>query len=329
MAGLGLARKGIVAAGETMCPDRIAIEDAARRIAGDIRRTPLLHMPQWGVLKLEMLQLSGSFKPRGAFNRMRAAGFGRGGVGPIGVIAASGGNHGAAVAAAAQSLGVPAEIFVPEIAAEAKRERIRAYGARLVVGGASYDEARQASEARAAQTGALIVHAYDQTEVLAGQGTVAREWEEQAPELTHLLIAVGGGGLLGGIAAWHASSGVTLVAVEPEGCPGLHAALAAGRPVPAPVGGLAADSLGARQVGALMFPLAAGLHAQGRLVPAMVTDEAIRAAQQALWQEARLVAEPGGAAALAALLSGAWVPPVGARVGVLLCGANTAPGAVG
>ena len=307
-----------------MSPDRIAIQDAARRIVGDIRRTPLLRLPPWGVLKLEMLQLSGSFKPRGAFNRMRAAG-----VGPAGVIAASGGNHGAAVAAAAQSLGVPAEIFVPEIAAEAKRERIRAYGARLVVGGASYDEARQASELRAAETGALMVHAYDQAEVLAGQGTVAREWEEQAPDLTHLLIAVGGGGLLGGIAAWHAGSGVTLVAVEPEGCPGLHAALAAGRPVPAPVGGLAADSLGARQVGALMFPLAASLLAQGRLALATVTDEAIRAAQQALWREARLVAEPGGAAALAALVSGAWVPPAGARVGVLICGANTDPAAVG
>jgi len=307
-----------------MSPDRIAIQDAARRIAGDIRQTPLLRLPPWGVLKLEMLQLSGSFKPRGAFNRMRAAG-----VGPAGVIAASGGNHGAAVAAAAQSLGVPAEIFVPEIAAEAKRERIRAYGARLVVGGASYDEARQASELRAAETGALMVHAYDQAEVLAGQGTVAREWEEQAPDLTHLLIAVGGGGLLGGIAAWHAGSGVTLVAVEPEGCPGLHAALAAGRPVPAPVGGLAADSLGARQVGALMFPLAASLLAQGRLALATVTDEAIRAAQQALWREARLVAEPGGAAALAALVSGAWVPPAGARVGVLICGANTDPAAVG
>jgi len=307
-----------------MSPDRIAIQDAARRIAGDIRRTPLLRLPPWGVLKLEMLQLSGSFKPRGAFNRMRAAG-----VGPAGVIAASGGNHGAAVAAAAQSLGVPAEIFVPEIAAEAKRERIRAYGARLVVGGASYDEARQASELRAAETGALMVHAYDQAEVLAGQGTVAREWEEQAPDLTHLLIAVGGGGLLGGIAAWHAGSGVTLVAVEPEGCPGLHLALAAGRPVPAPVGGLAADSLGARQVGALMFPLAASLLAQGRLALATVTDEAIRAAQQALWREARLVAEPGGAAALAALISGAWVPPAGARVGVLICGANTDPAAVG
>jgi threonine dehydratase len=323
MAGMGLARKGNLAAPDGMIPDRDAILAAARRIQGDVRRTPLLGMPGWGMLKLEMLQLAGSFKPRGAFNRMRAAG-----VGPAGVIAASGGNHGAAVAAAAQSLGVAAEIFVPEIAAEAKRALIRGFGARLVVGGASYDEARQASEARAAETGALMVHAYDQAEVLAGQGTVAAEWEAQAPDLTHLLIAVGGGGLLGGIAAWHAASGVTLIAVEPEGCPGLHAALAAGKPVPAPVGGLAADSLGARQVGGLMFPIVAGLQAAGRLDSVLVPDGAIRAAQQALWAEARLVAEPGGAAALAALLSGAWVPPPGARVGVLVCGANTDPGRV-
>jgi threonine dehydratase len=244
------------------------------------------------------------------------------------VIAASGGNHGVAVAAAAQSLGLEAEIFVPEISAEAKRARIRSFGAKLVVGGASYDEARQASEARAAETGALVVHAYDQPEVLAGQGTVALEWEEQAPALTHLLVAVGGGGLIGGIAAWHLASGVTLVAVEPEGCPCLHDALAAGRPVPAPVGGLAADSLGARQVGALMFPMAAQLRAAGRLAPVLVTDEAIRAAQRALWENARLVAEPGGATALAAMLSGAWVPPAGAKVGVLVCGANTEPGSV-
>ena len=306
-----------------MHPSRSDITVAARRIAGDIRRTPLLELPGWGVLKLEVLQLAGSFKPRGAFNRMRALG-----VPPAGVIAASGGNHGAAVAAAAESLGVAAEIFVPEIAAEAKRARIRAYGARLVVGGASYDEARLASEARAAETGALMVHAYDQPEVLAGQGTLALEWEGQAPGLTHLLIAVGGGGLLGGIAAWHAASGVNLIAVEPEGCPALHAALAAGRPVPAAVGGLAADSLGARQVGGLMFPLAARLHAEGRLAPVLVTDDAISAAQRALWQAARLVAEPGGAAALAALHSGAWVPPPGARVGVLVCGGNTDPASV-
>jgi threonine dehydratase len=303
-----------------MHPTRDSIRDAARRIANDVRRTPVLDLPGLGNLKLEQLQLAGSFKPRGAFNRMRSAG-----VDGRGVVAASGGNHGAAVAAAAASLGVPAEIFVPEITAEAKRARIRGYGATLTVGGVAYDEARVASEVRAAETGALLVHAYDQPEVLAGQGTVALEWEEQAPGLSHLLVAVGGGGLLGGIAAWHAADGVSLVAVEPEGCPGLHAALLAGRPVPAPVGGLAADSLGARQVGAAMFPLAARLHGEGRLASVLVADEAIRAAQLRLWQEARIALEPGGATALAALLSGAWTPPAGARVGILLCGANLDP----
>jgi threonine dehydratase len=308
---------------QPMIPTRDDIEAAARRIAGDVRRTPLLAPDLAGgvVLKLEQLQVSGSFKARGAFNAIRSAGL------PPTVIAASGGNHGAAVAAAAERLGLGAEIFVPEITAAAKRARIEAHGARLVVGGASYDEARVASEARAAATGALLVHAYDQAEVLAGQGTLAREWEEQAPGLTHLLIAVGGGGLIGGAAAWHAATGATLVAVEPEGCPCLHAALAAGQPVPAPVGGLAADSLGARQAGALMFPHAARLHAVGRLAPVLVPDAAIRAAQRALWEMARLVAEPGGAAALAALLSGAWVPPPGARVGVLVCGGNVDPAA--
>jgi len=289
-------------------------------IAADIRRTPVL---DWGglSLKLELLQVAGSFKPRGAFHRMRAAG-----LGAAGAIAASGGNHGAAVACAAQRLGARAEIFVPEISSPAKRALIESFGARLVVGGATYDEARAASEARAAETGALVVRAYDQEEVLAGQGTVAMEWEEDAPSLTHLLVAVGGGGLIGGFCGWHGESAVTLVAVEPEGCPCLAAALQAGQPVPAPVGGLAADSLGARQVGARMFPLAARLRAEGRLLPVRVPDVAIREAQRRIWRELRLVAEPGGAAALAALE--VWTPPPGARVGVLLCGANTEPGSV-
>jgi threonine dehydratase len=304
-------------------PDRAAIAAAHQRISGDVRRTPTLRLSESLELKLELLQVAGSFKPRGAFNSMRS-----GGVPAAGVVAASGGNHGAAVAYAARALGVRAEIFVPELASAAKRALIEGLGATLVVGGATYDEARQASEARAAETGALMVHAYDQPEVLAGQGTVAREWEEQSPGLTHLLIAVGGGGLIGGMAAWHAEAGATLIAVEPEGCPCLSAALQAGRPVPAPVGGLAADSLGARQVGALIFPVAARLHAARRLIPVLVPDEAIRAAQRELWREARVVAEPGGAAALAALSSGRWTPPEGARVGALVCGANTDPGSV-
>ncbi|MDB5375293.1 MAG: L-threonine ammonia-lyase [Belnapia sp.] len=314
--------------------DRDAIRAAAARIAPHIRRTPLLRLapgelgPDLGlahglVLKLELLQASGSFKPRGAFNTMLA--------GPLpaaGVIAASGGNHGAAVAYAARALGVAAEIFVPEITGAAKRARIAGYGARLVVGGAAYDEARQASERRAAETGALQVHAYDQATVLAGQGTVALEWSEDAPELTHVLVATGGGGLIGGMAAWYAGSGTQVISVESEGCPTLAMALREGRPVAAPVGGLAADSLGARQVGALGFAVAQRHVAAAVLVP----DAAILAAQRLLWEAARLVAEPGGATALAALLCGAWVAPAGARggasIGVVVCGGNCEPGSV-
>jgi len=306
-------------------PDAAAIRAAAGRIASRIRRTPLLRLtaaelgaPSDVTLKLELLQASGSFKPRGAFNRMLA--------GPLpeaGVIAASGGNHGAAVAYAARALGVKAEIFVPEITGPAKIARIRSYGATLVQGGATYDEARRASEARAAETGALIVHAYDQFEVLAGQGTLALELEEQAPELTHVLVATGGGGLIGGMAAWYGER-AEVVSVEPEGCPTLYTALREGHPTPAPVGGLAADSLGARQVGALMFEVARRHIATAVLVP----DEAIRAAQQVLWNTCRIIAEPGGATALAALLCGAFVPPEGARVGVVVCGGNTDPGSL-
>ncbi|WP_343897321.1 pyridoxal-phosphate dependent enzyme, partial [Craurococcus roseus] len=216
---------------------RADVAAAAARIAGRVRRTPVLRLagPDLGLphpvaLKLEQLQVAGSFKPRGAFNRMLSAGA----LPAAGVVAASGGNHGAAVACAARALGVRAEVFVPEISAAAKRALIAGYGAKLVVGGAAYDEARLASERRAAETGALLVHAYDQPEVLAGQGTVAAEFEEDAPELTHLLVAVGGGGLIGGIAAWHAGGrgGAEVVAVEPEGCPALSEALRAGRPVP-------------------------------------------------------------------------------------------------
>ncbi|MBD0270396.1 MAG: pyridoxal-phosphate dependent enzyme, partial [Acetobacteraceae bacterium] len=239
---------------------RADIAAAAARIAGRVRRTPVLRLPGSDLglphavaLKLEQMQVAGSFKPRGAFNRMLSAGAS---LPAAGVVAASGGNHGAAVACAARTLGVRAEIFVPEITGAAKRTLIAGYGAELVVGGAAYDEARVASERRAAETGALLVHAYDQPEVLAGQGTVAAEFEEDAPDLTHLLVAVGGGGLIGGIAAWHAGRGVQVVGVEPEGCPALFEALRAGRPVPAPVGGAAADSLGARQVGRLAFAAA-------------------------------------------------------------------------
>ncbi len=301
---------------------RTDIATAANRIAGHVRHTPLLRLAagELGpdiplVLKLELLQHAGSFKPRGAFNRLLSTEM------PIaGVIAASGGNHGAAVAYAARALGVTAEIFVPTGTPAAKIARISSYGARVIQTGETYAEALTASRVRLQETGALEVHAYDHPAVLAGQGTVAREFEVNAPELTHILVAVGGGGLIGGMAAWYAGS-AAVISVEPERCPALHDALRAGRPVPAPVGGLAADSLGARQAGELMFPLAARYVAQAVLVP----DGAIAAAQHRLWERLRLIAEPGGATALAALLCGAFTPPIGARVGVLICGANTDP----
>lgn len=309
--------------------DHPAIEAAAARIAPYVRRTPVIRLLAGDLglgfattLKLELLQHAGSFKPRGAFNRILSARE-RGELPDAGVIAASGGNHGAAVAYAAQALGMTAEIFVPEGTPAAKCARIEGCGARLVRGGAAYAEALTASRERQAQTGAMEVHAYDHADVLAGQGTTAREFEADAPELTHVLVATGGGGLIGGMAAWYAGR-TKVVSVEPRTCPTLHTALAAGAPVPAPVGGVAADALGARQVGALMFPIARQFVSEAVLV----MDEAITAAQRLLWDRMRLIAEPGGATAIAALLSGAWVPPEGARVGVLVCGANTDPAKV-
>ena len=304
---------------------RTDIAAAAGRIAPYIRHTPILPLEgsELGVhcpvtLKLELLQHSGSFKPRGAFNRLLSE--------PpptAGVIAASGGNHGAAVAYAARALSVRAEIFVPVLTPQAKVARIAGYGARVVQTGETYAEALAASRQRQAETGALEVHAYDQEAVLAGQGTVAREWEQDAPGLTHVLVATGGGGLIGGMAAWYAGS-VQMISVEPQGCPALHDALRAGQPVDGPVGGIAADSLGARRVGGLMFAIAQRFVGTAVLVP----DEAIAAAQGLLWDRFRLIAEPGGATALAALLSGAFVPPDGAQVGVLVCGGNTDPAKV-
>ncbi|HEY0182297.1 MAG TPA: threonine/serine dehydratase [Rhodopila sp.] len=299
--------------------DRQSIAAAAARISTYVRHTPILRADLGAdasvTLKLELLQHAGSFKPRGAFNRLLSAQ-----APATGVIAASGGNHGAAVAYAAQSLGLAAEIFVPSATPEAKVARIAGYGATVVRGGDTYAEALAASRVRQAETGALEVHAYDDADVLAGQGTLGRELEQDAPDLTHILVATGGGGLIGGIATWYAGS-ADVISVEPEGCPALHDALRAGRPVGAPVGGLAADSLGARQVGALMFPIAQRFVGQAVLVP----DAAILAAQRLLWDRFRLIAEPGGATAAAALLSGRYQAPRGARVGVVICGANTDP----
>jgi threonine dehydratase len=297
---------------------REAITRAAHRIAPYVRRTPVLDVGVEGVdlpvtLKLELLQHAGSFKSRGAFNTLLQAR-----VGPGGVATASGGNHGAAVAYAAQQLGHKARIFVPEISSPAKVARIASYGADVVQKGVNYNEALTLCEAHVAETGATGVHAYDAEPTLEGQGTLARELEDQAPGLDTLLVAVGGGGLIGGIAAWY-QSGVRIVGVEPFTCNTLHAALAAGARVPVKTSGLAADSLGATTVGKLMFDIAKD-HVSS---VALVSDEDIRNAQRRLWREMQLVTEPGGAAAFAALLSGAYKPEKDERVGVVVCGANT------
>ncbi|HEV6955114.1 MAG TPA: threonine/serine dehydratase [Promicromonospora sp.] len=300
---------------------RPAIRAAADLIRPHVRRTPVLEVDLADLggpahplaLKLECLQHSGSFKARGAFTNLLTSD-----VPDAGVVAASGGNHGAAVAYAAARLGLPATIFVPSVTSAAKADRIRGYGADLVVGGDRYADALAASEEFVARTGALAVHAYDQPGTLVGQGTLGLEISEDLPDLDTLLVAVGGGGLIGGIAGWFRGD-VRVVAVEPEGAPTLHRALAAGEPVDAPAGSVAADSLAPRQVGRHMFPLAQRFVDRSVLVD----DDAIVAAQRALWDGARVVAEPGGATALAALLSGAYAPEPGERVAVLVCGANT------
>jgi threonine dehydratase len=266
-------------------------------------------------LKLELMQHAGSFKTRGAFTHLLTRD-----VPAAGVVAASGGNHGAAVAYAAMRLDHAAKIFVPTVSPPAKVQRIRGYGADLSIVGERYAEALAASEEWSAQSGALSVHAFDQTETLLGQATLALELAAQAPDLDTLLVAVGGGGLIGGIAAWHAGE-IRIVGVEPEGAPTLTEALKAGRPVDAPAGSIAADSLAPRRVGELVFPIARDY--VDRVV--LVSDEAIRRAQRALWEQLRLVVEPGGSATLAALLSGAYVPAPGERVGVVVSGGNTTP----
>lgn len=303
---------------------REAITRAAQRIAPHVRRTPVVEVKMEGVaqpvtLKLELLQHSGSFKARGAFNTLLGSD-----IGPAGVATASGGNHGAAVAYAARELGHRAKIFVPVISSPAKVARIASYGAEIVQQGENYSEALGLCEAHVAATGATSVHAYDAEPTLEGQGTLGRELEAQAPGLDTLLVAVGGGGLIGGIAAWY-QSGIRIAGVEPETCNTLHAALAAGERVPVKASGLAADSLGATTVGRLMFEIARD-HVAG---VALVSDDGIREAQRRLWREMQLVTEPGGAAAFAALLSGAYRPEKDERVGVVVCGANTSMEAFG
>lgn len=307
--------------GHTITRERIAAMEP--RIRPFVRHTPVLRvdMADFGRpalpvdLKLECLQHSGSFKARGAFTNLLERP-----VPAAGVVAASGGNHGAAVAYAAMRLGHKATIFVPEVSPQAKLDRIRGYGAELIVGGARYAEALAASESFAEKSGALQIHAFNQEETLVGQGTLGLEIEADLPKLDTLLVAVGGGGLIGGIAAWF-SGRIRIIAVEPEAAPTLHRAFAAGRPVDAPAEGVAADSLAPKRVGEMMFPIAEAFVERSILVG----DVDIIAAQAALWDRVRIISEPGGAAAFAALLSGRYAPARGERVAVLVCGANANP----
>ena len=300
---------------------RERIEATERVIRPHIRRTPILEVdgadfgldPIKITLKLELFQHGGSFKARGAFTNMLTRD-----VPAAGVVAASGGNHGVAVAFAAMKLHQPATIFVPSVASKTKLDRIRQYGAELVIAGDRYADSLEASEAWTAKSGALPIHAYEGDATLLGQGTLGMELEEQAPELDSLLVAVGGGGLIGGVAAWYQDR-VKLVSIEPIEAPTLQRALNAGRPVDSPAGGIAADSLAPRQVGQQMFPIAQKFVHSALLV----SDEEIIAAQKKLWETTRIVAEPGGATAFAALLSGRYKPEPGERVGVIVCGGNT------
>jgi threonine dehydratase len=286
-----------------------------------IRHTPILQTNGRDVglgpfpltLKLEFMQHGGSFKARGAFANLLTRP-----IPPAGVVAASGGNHGIAVALAAGRLGIPATIFVPTVTSAVKVARIRDFGAQAVVTGDRYADALAASEAHATAAGALTIHAYDQPETLLGQGTLARELAAQVPNQATVLAAVGGGGLIGGIAAWYAGEGARVIGVEPVAAPTLTEALKAGRPVDAPAGGIAADSLAPRRVGELMFPIAQRY--VDRVL--LVEDDEIVRAQEALWEAFRLVLEPGGAAAFGALLAGRYVPSTEEHVVVVLCGGN-------
>lgn len=301
--------------------NRERIEETEALIRSHIRRTPILESngSELGigagpiVLKLELLQHAGSFKTRGAFANLLLRQ-----VPPVGVVAASGGNHGVAVAYAAKQLGIRAKIFVPRVSSAAKVERIRELGADLVIEGERYDDALAASLRFTEESGALPVHAFDQVETLLGAGTLGLELERQADGLDAVLVAVGGGGLIGGVAAAYAGA-ARIIAVEPEGAPTLARALEAGAPVDAPAGSIAADSLAPARVGELMFPIARRF--VERVV--LVTDDEIRAAQLALWKTFRVVAEPGGATAFAALHSGRFERGARERVGVVVSGGNT------
>jgi threonine dehydratase len=306
---------------------RDAIASTYNKIRSHIRKTPTIDVNPLDLgltkganltLKLEHLQHAGSFKTRGAFANLLTRT-----VPKAGVVAASGGNHGVAVAYAAQQLGHKATIFVPTISSPAKVQRIRDFGAELVVKGDRYNDALTLCETFQKKKGALGLHAFDQHETLLGQGSVGLELDAQAPKIDTLLVAVGGGGLIGGIAAWYEGR-IRIVSVEPETSCALHTALKGNAPVDVEVSGIAADSLGAKRVGALMFPIARAFVGQSVVVP----DSAIKDAQLRLWKSLRMAIEPGGACAMAALLSGAYKPGPAERVGVLVCGANTEIGGV-
>ncbi len=299
---------------------RDSIAAAYKRIRHEIRLTPVIEVEMPGVaqpvtLKLECLQQTGSFKARGAMANLTALD-----PPPAGVTAASGGNHGLAVAWAAARRGVKAKIFVPVLSAPAKIDRIRKTGAEVIVEGENYAAALALCEAWKAESGALALHAYDAALTIDGQGTLALELEEQAPDADTVLVAVGGGGLIGGVACWF-EGGRKIVGVEPAGCPTLHAARAAGRPVDVQPKGIAADSLGASRIGGLAFDICRRAVADSVLVE----DGDIRRAQAWLWDALRLVTEPGGAAAVAALLCGAYRLQGKERVAAIVCGANTDP----
>ena len=297
---------------------RADVEAARERIDGYVRRTPVLELGPGAfgldvrvTLKLELTQHTGSFKPRGAFNKLLASEV------PGVVIAASGGNFGLAVAYAARTLGHRAEIFVPSNSPKVKADGIRALGAEVTVVDGYYDEALEASRGRAEDSGALVLHAYDQPEIVAGQGTVGAELAEQAPGADTVLVAIGGGGLIGGIGAWYEGR-TRVLGVEPETSMCMTSALAAGGPVDVTYGGYAADSLGTKRAGEIAFEIVSKY--VERVV--LVSGDQILEAQRWLWREVRIFAEPGGAAALAALLSGAHVPEPGEHVVVVVCGAN-------
>jgi threonine dehydratase len=286
-----------------------------------IRLTPVIEIDGIDVglksdklcLKLELFQHSGSFKARGAFANLLTRE-----VPAVGVVAASGGNHGAAVAYAAMRLKLPAKIFVPRVSSPAKIQRIQEYGADLVIEGDRYADALAASEAWVRKTGVLPVHAFDQDETILGQGTIGMELDDQVPDIDTLLVSVGGGGLIAGIAAWYAGR-IRVIGVEPFASPTLTKALHAGHPIDAEAGGLAADSLAPRRVGDRVFPIIRN-HVHSVV---LVADDAIMAAQKVLWQVLRVVAEPGGAAAFSAILCGAYKPEIGERVAVIISGGNT------